>query len=174
MTDPRTPAQQPPTPAPRRHPWWVEIAVLVGWMWIMAIFMLGTADWSRDLTAQLSAWGIPGGDKTGIGKVSFFPVLFGMLGFWGPLNRAAYDAALRSFAVGVLWGAAYFLTDPAARILFHLAVPGFAATENASLVRTGLDILVMMGWSYFGLFLGLRALMGKPGTAPRPDEEAKP
>lgn len=173
MSDPRSPGQRSPAPATRRQPWWVETAAWVGGMWVIIIFISGSADWSRDLAAQLSAWGIPGGDKNRIGNVSFLPVLAGMLGFWRPLNRAACDAAIRLFAVGILWGAAFFLSDPAARILFHFAAPGFAATENATLVRIGLDVLLTSSWLY--LVLMRQALAQRRArSGPRPDEGPQP
>lgn len=174
MNDPRNPERRAPDFELPRQPWWVETAAWIGAMWVIMLIISGSADFSRDLAAQLSAWGIPGGDKNRIGIVSFLPVLAGMLGFWRPLNRAACDTAIRPFAVGVLWGAAFLLSDSATRILFHFATPGFAATENASLVRSGLDVLVSLSWIYFGLIRGMRALKGEPGAAPRPDEETKP
>lgn len=168
MIDPRTPAQQTPAPETRRAPWWLEAMII----WFAVMATLGSVDFGNALAAQLPVWGVPEA-RPRYGSIIFLVPIY--LSIWRKfVSRGSDAAAVPFYANGFAWGAVFWLIDPAARVLIHLAAPDFAPTGDALIARLILFFLLFGTWVFIEHTRAKRAPKGERGTYPRPDEEQKP
>lgn len=166
MSDPRSPGQRSPAPKTRRDSWWLE-ALLI---WFAVMATLGSVEFGDALAAQLPLWGVPDAEKD-YGRTIFLVPIY--LSIWRKfMSRGSDAAAVPLYANGFAWGAVFWLIDPAARILIHLAAPDFAPTIDASIARQILFMLLFGTWIFVEHSRAKRVPAAAGGTDG--EEEANP